>query len=48
MSHQVLTECAKAEQWLREKMQEQVARPNNEDPVIWSTDIRRKIDALYE
>lgn len=45
---EVLTECAKAEQWLQEKMQGQFSRSSNEDPVIWSTDIRRKIDALYE
>ncbi|GMH05316.1 hypothetical protein Nepgr_007156 [Nepenthes gracilis] len=42
----VLTECNKAEQWLREKSQQQDSLPKNVDPVLWSSHIRRKMEAL--
>lgn len=44
----VLTECAEAEQWLREKTEEQDSRPRNVDPVLWSIDVKSKADALHE
>lgn len=42
----VLKECLKAEQWLREKTQQQDALPKNTEPVLWSSDIRRRAEAL--
>lgn len=43
----VLTECAKTEQWLQEKIQEQDSQAKNVDPVLWSSDIKRKEEALH-
>ncbi|GAB2240134.1 hypothetical protein Droror1_Dr00020652 [Drosera rotundifolia] len=42
----VLTECYKTEQWLNERSQEQNSLPKNVDPILWSSEIRRKLDAL--
>lgn len=42
----VLSECNKAEQWLRDKSQQQEALPKNTDPILWSSEIRRKVDTL--
>lgn len=43
---QIVNECEKAEQWLREKTQQQDFLPRNVDPVLWSSDIRSKTDEL--
>ncbi|KAL2495388.1 Heat shock 70 kDa protein 16 [Forsythia ovata] len=42
----VVGECNKAEQWLREKTQQQDSLPKNADPVLLSSDIKRKAEAL--
>ncbi|KAG5516488.1 hypothetical protein RHGRI_037261 [Rhododendron griersonianum] len=42
----VISECNKAEQWLREKTQQQDSLPKNTDPILWSSEIKRKGDAL--
>ncbi|KAL6990790.1 hypothetical protein U1Q18_008912 [Sarracenia purpurea var. burkii] len=42
----VFNECNKAEQWLREKTQQQDSLPKNADPILWSSEIRRKAEAL--
>ncbi|KAK4491938.1 hypothetical protein RD792_002720 [Penstemon davidsonii] len=44
----VIGECSKAEQWLREKSQQQDSLPKNADPILWSSEIKRKADALDE
>ncbi|KAL3850865.1 hypothetical protein ACJIZ3_012747 [Penstemon smallii] len=44
----VIGECNKAEQWLREKSQQQDSLPKNADPILWSSEIKRKADALDE
>jgi hypothetical protein len=43
---QILSECNKAEQWLREKSQQQDAMPRNTDPVLWSSDIKSRKEDL--
>ncbi|CAI9783909.1 unnamed protein product [Fraxinus pennsylvanica] len=42
----VIGECNKAEQWLREKTQEQDSLPKNADPILLSSEIKRKAEAL--
>ncbi|KAK4360947.1 hypothetical protein RND71_019899 [Anisodus tanguticus] len=42
----VINECNKAEQWLREKFHQQEALPGNADPVLWSSEIKRKTEAF--
>ncbi|MED6158806.1 hypothetical protein PIB30_036219 [Stylosanthes scabra] len=42
----VLNECNKAEQWLREKIQQQESLPKNIDPIFWSIDIQGKTEDL--
>ncbi|GAB4826601.1 hypothetical protein Ancab_033495 [Ancistrocladus abbreviatus] len=42
----VLTERNEAEQWLRDKMQQEDSLPKNVDPVLLSSNLRRKIEAL--
>ncbi|XP_058745064.1 heat shock 70 kDa protein 16-like [Vicia villosa] len=42
----IINECNKAEQWLREKMQQQDALPKSSDPVFWSSDINNKTQEL--
>ncbi|KAJ9537815.1 hypothetical protein OSB04_030548 [Centaurea solstitialis] len=42
----VLNECSEAENWLREKKQLQEALPKHADPVLLSSDIRKKAEAL--
>ncbi|XP_059662185.1 heat shock 70 kDa protein 16 [Cornus florida] len=42
----VFHECNKAEQWLREKTQQQDSLPKTADPILWSSDIKRKTEAL--
>lgn len=39
---QIINECNKAEQWLREKLQQQDSLPKDNDPIIWSSDIKSK------
>ncbi|XP_042066978.1 heat shock 70 kDa protein 16-like isoform X1 [Salvia splendens] len=43
----VIRECNKAELWLQEKKQQQDLLPKNADPVLWSSEISRKADALH-
>ncbi|KAK9155736.1 hypothetical protein Sjap_003216 [Stephania japonica] len=43
---EVINECFKAEQWLRERTQQQESLPKNTDPVLWSSDIKRRTEAL--
>lgn len=43
---QVLSECSKAEQWLRDRSQQQEALPRNVDPVLWSHEIVKKTEEL--
>ncbi|XP_068638736.1 heat shock 70 kDa protein 16-like [Aristolochia californica] len=42
----VINECKKAEQWLREKMHLQDALPKNCDPVVWSSEIKKRMEVL--
>ncbi|XP_061342267.1 heat shock 70 kDa protein 16-like [Gastrolobium bilobum] len=42
----IINECNKAEQWLREKMQQQDTLPKSSDPVFWSSDIKSKAEDL--
>ncbi|KAE8673465.1 Heat shock 70 kDa protein 16 [Hibiscus syriacus] len=42
----VTDECNKAERWLQEKSQQQDSLPKDVDPVVWSSEIRRKTEAL--
>ncbi|KAF5205823.1 Heat shock protein [Thalictrum thalictroides] len=42
----VLNECFKAEQWLRDKTQQQDSLPKNTDPILWASDIKKKAEAL--
>ncbi|KAI7748651.1 hypothetical protein M8C21_012451, partial [Ambrosia artemisiifolia] len=42
----VLNECSEAENWLREKKQLQDSIPKHADPVLLSSDIRKKAEAL--
>ncbi|XP_024979378.1 heat shock 70 kDa protein 15-like [Cynara cardunculus var. scolymus] len=42
----VLNECSEAENWLREKKQIQESLPKHADPVLLSSDIRKKAEAL--
>lgn len=42
----VNNECSKAEHWLREKTQLQDSLPKNADPILWSSEIKRKVEAL--
>lgn len=43
---QILDECDKAEQWLREQTQKQESLPKNTDPVLWSSDISKMTEDL--
>ncbi|TMW92390.1 hypothetical protein EJD97_013122 [Solanum chilense] len=42
----VINECHKAEQWLRDKSHQQETLPRSADPVLWSTEIKRKTEAF--
>ncbi|KAJ6401905.1 hypothetical protein OIU84_014061 [Salix udensis] len=42
----VIDECNKAEKWLQEKIQQQDSLPKNVDPVLWSSEIRRKAEGF--
>ncbi|KAL8107761.1 hypothetical protein AgCh_024240 [Apium graveolens] len=42
----VVAECNKAEQWLLERKQQQELMPKNADPVLWSSEIKKKTDIL--
>ncbi|XP_022877971.1 heat shock 70 kDa protein 16-like [Olea europaea var. sylvestris] len=42
----VTGECNKAEQWFREKTQQQDSLPKNADPILLSSEIKRKAEAL--
>ena len=43
---QILNECNKAEQWLREKTQKQESLPKNTNPVLWSSEISEMTEDL--
>lgn len=43
---QIVNECDRAEQWLRERSQEQDSLPKNTDPVLWSIDIKSVAEDL--
>lgn len=43
---QIVNECYKVEQWLREKNQLQDSLPKNVDPVLWSSDIKSRAEEL--
>ncbi|CAK7338490.1 unnamed protein product [Dovyalis caffra] len=42
----ITNECNKAEQWLRERTQQQDSLPKNTDPVLWSRDIKSRTEDL--
>lgn len=42
----ITDECNKAEQWLRERTQQQDSLPKNADPVLWSRDIKSRTEDL--
>ncbi|CAK8574710.1 unnamed protein product [Lathyrus sativus] len=42
----VLTECVEAENWLREKKQQQDSLPKHANPVLLSAEIRKKAEAV--
>ncbi|XWS15583.1 hypothetical protein CRYUN_Cryun34aG0013200 [Craigia yunnanensis] len=42
----VTDECDKAEHWLQEKSQQQDSLPKDVDPMVWSSEIKRKAEAL--
>ncbi|KAK8594440.1 hypothetical protein V6N13_015362 [Hibiscus sabdariffa] len=42
----VSEECNKAERWLQEKSQQQDSLPKDVDPIVWSSEIKRKAEAL--
>ncbi|KAK0580185.1 hypothetical protein LWI29_037654 [Acer saccharum] len=42
----VIEECNKAEQWLQEKTTEQDSLPKDANPILWSSEIKRKLEAL--
>ncbi|KAI3789733.1 hypothetical protein L2E82_02536 [Cichorium intybus] len=42
----VLNDCSEAENWLREKTQQQDVLPKHADPVLLTSDIKRKAEAL--
>ncbi|KAK0579063.1 hypothetical protein LWI29_020291 [Acer saccharum] len=42
----VIEECNKVEQWLQEKTREQDSLPKDADPILWSSEIKRKLEAL--
>lgn len=42
----VINECKKTEQWLQEKIHLQNALPKHADPVLWSSEIKKKTQAL--
>ncbi|KAK8618299.1 hypothetical protein V6N13_132294 [Hibiscus sabdariffa] len=42
----VTDECNKAERWLQEKSQQQDSLSKDVDPVVWSSEIKRKAEAL--
>lgn len=42
----IINECNKAEQWLRERTQQQDSLPKNTNPVLWSKEIKSRTDDL--
>lgn len=46
ISLQVINECDKAELWIRDKSQQQDSLPKNADPILWSSEIKKKADIL--
>ncbi|XWS51874.1 hypothetical protein CRYUN_Cryun11dG0019500 [Craigia yunnanensis] len=42
----IMNECNKAEQWLREKTQQQDSLPKNIDPLLWSSEIKSRKEDL--
>nr|GMD08963.1 heat shock 70 kDa protein 16 [Ipomoea batatas] len=42
----VINECDKAELWIRDKSQQQDSLPKNADPILWSSEIKKKADIL--
>ncbi|XP_019425878.1 PREDICTED: heat shock 70 kDa protein 16-like [Lupinus angustifolius] len=43
---QIINECNKAEQWIKEKLQQQDSFPKNTDPILWSSDIKNTTEEL--
>lgn len=43
ISLQVINECDKAELWIRDKSQQQDSLPKNADPILWSSEIKKKL-----
>ncbi|KAI4387027.1 hypothetical protein MLD38_004893 [Melastoma candidum] len=43
---QVLNECVEAEAWLREKMQQQESLPKTATPVLFSGDLKKKVESI--
>lgn len=43
---QIINECSKAELWLRDRTQQQDSLPKNVDPVLWSSEIKKRTEAL--
>ncbi|XP_031282802.1 heat shock 70 kDa protein 16 isoform X2 [Pistacia vera] len=46
MRDAVIDECNKSEQWLQEKTRHQDLLPKDADPILWSSEIMRKSEAL--
>ncbi|CAK7351163.1 unnamed protein product [Dovyalis caffra] len=42
----VIDECNKAERWLQDKIQQQDSLPTNVEPVLWSSEIKRKAEGF--
>ncbi|KAL5737675.1 hypothetical protein ACOSP7_030436 [Xanthoceras sorbifolium] len=42
----IFNECNKAEDWLRERCQQQDSAPKNADPLLWSNEIRSRTEDL--
>ncbi|XP_007020850.2 PREDICTED: heat shock 70 kDa protein 16 [Theobroma cacao] len=42
----IINECNKAEEWLREKTQQQDSLPKNIDPPLWSSEIKSRTEDL--
>ncbi|KAJ9153779.1 hypothetical protein P3X46_027182 [Hevea brasiliensis] len=42
----IINECNKAEHWLRERTQQQDSLPKNTNPVLWSSEIKRRTEDL--
>jgi heat shock protein 4 len=43
---QVINQCSEAEVWLREKIQQQDALPKHANPVLLSSDLKKKAETV--